>query len=165
MDLSPKVVAASPVTTRLRVGDAARDPIDDCDVAVCLNVFEHLTVEEAVSMAENMRDHAAVALTVINKSDHDPTHITLNSNRWWTRLLGPVGLRLDTGATFACRAAYLRSGNWHERWWSDCLVFRSESGEPPAGRTRSAIGFSKAFALSAARRVRARRASDPDSEQ
>jgi len=156
IDLSPEVVAASPVRNRLRVGDATRDPIDDCDVAVCLNVFEHLTPRDALCLAENMRTHAAAALTVINKSDHDPTHVSLNPNRWWIRLLHVAGLHYDRGTTYACRAAYLRSGNWYERWWRDCLVFRSAPSAIEPSLWRSAADFSETFAISAARRIMAR---------
>jgi SAM-dependent methyltransferase len=149
MDLSPDVIAAGPVPKYLRAGDATRAPIDDCDVAVCLNVFEHLTPEQALDLGRNLSAHAGLAVTVINKSDHDATHVTLRPNRWWVNHLAAAGLSIDWFTTFACRAAYLRSGNWHERWWTDCLVFRSRS----RGHRRAPLGRALIYLPALARTV------------
>jgi hypothetical protein len=160
MDLSAEVIAASPIKECLKLGDATEVPIDYCDVAVCLNVFEHLTPRQALSVAKNIAAHADVALTVINKSAHDPTHVSLHSNRWWITLLASAGLRYDPGATYACRAAYLRSNNWHERWWRDCLVWRAGATAPAHTQLQALVGFGRAFTVAAAHRLRARVSSD-----
>jgi SAM-dependent methyltransferase len=153
MDLSREVIDGGPVSELLTVGDATKASIEDCDVSVCLNVFEHLTAEEAIALGRNLASHSQIAITVINKSDHDPTHVTLKSNRWWIRHLQTSGLAVDWPSTFAARAAYLRSGNWNERWWADCLVFRG-SGMPPRGRVRAALSHPPLLLRQGARAAR-----------
>jgi len=101
-----------------------------------------------------------VFLTVINKSDHDPTHVSLHPNRWWIQLLGRAGLSYDAGSTYRCRAAYLNSGNWYERWWRDCLVFRS--GPDSVRPIRPMLRFGAALAVAGGRRIAARRGQGSD---
>jgi hypothetical protein len=151
MDLSAEVIESGPVPDNLVVGDATVQPIEDCEVSTCLNVFEHLTPDEATDLGRNLALHSRVVVTVINKSDHDPTHVTLRSNRWWIGHLKSSGLSIDWTATFAARAAYLRSGNWSERWWVDCLVFRSSSPSSAPAGLRSALAFIPLFARGASR--------------
>ncbi len=159
VDASPACVAGSPVADRVLLRDVAQpgslDDLPVYDLAVAANLMEHLSPADALEMCRSVRRHARCVLAIVNKSDHDPTHVTLEPNGYWRRLFERAGWRPHSLATYAVRGRYLRSSFGTESWHSDALVFGQPTGRPRE-LAASALTYPALLAHRGAARVVAR---------
>jgi SAM-dependent methyltransferase len=147
IEASSDCFKASPVREKLIQGDAT-DPLTFAELgtfelAIASNLYEHLSSNQAQSLGRHLLKHADIQLAIINKSGHDPTHVTLQGNRFWIRLLERTGWRFDRWATFATRAAYLRRSHGTEHWHQDTLVFTRGGHQVGWSMVSSLTGYFK----------------------
>jgi 2-polyprenyl-3-methyl-5-hydroxy-6-metoxy-1,4-benzoquinol methylase len=145
IEASGDCINTSPVREKLIQGDATESltfaELGGFELAVASNLYEHLNSKQAQSLGRHLLEHADVQLAIINKSGHDPTHVTLQGNRYWIQLLERTGWRFHRWATLAARAAYLRRSHGTEQWHRDTLVFVRTGHQVGWSMVRSVAGY------------------------
>jgi GT2 family glycosyltransferase len=126
IDLSPHCIEESPIPHRLSLGNALDIPIQNkYDCVIATDLFEHLNKYEVNILIAKLLKITNTLFILVNKSDHEPSHINLQDNYSWIKLFEKYGFYYNYKATNKARLVYAKSSVGTECWDQNCLIFEN----------------------------------------